>query len=83
MFSNHHIKHKMLKLCLCLITVGGMAPHILSLYTSSCPTNVTSCERDTCIQWMVVPRGKLDIGKENNPMLLPIIKSGFFSLLKL
>jgi len=60
-----------------------MAPHILSLYTSLCPTSVTPCERDSCIQWMVVPRARLDIGKEKNPMPLPIIRSGFFNLLKL
>jgi len=51
MFSN--IKQKMLKLSLCLITVGGMAPHILSPCTSSWPTSVTPCEKDSYIKWMV------------------------------
>jgi hypothetical protein len=83
MFSNDHIKQKMLKLSLCLIRVGGMAPHILSPCTSSCPTSVTPREKESCIQWIVDPRARLDIGKEKNPMPLPIIKPGFFSLLKL
>jgi len=50
MFSDRHIKHKMLKLSLCLIAVGGMTPHILRLYTSSRATSVTPCERESCIQ---------------------------------
>lgn len=73
----------MLELSLCLITVGGMAPHILSICTSSCPTSLTPHEADTCIQLMVCPRARQNTGKEKNPMILPIIKPESFSLLKL
>ena len=55
MFQNCHIKHKMLKLSFCLITVGGMAPHTLRFYTSSYPQALLPGERDCCIQWMVGP----------------------------